>query len=391
MELEEIVKVGQASLAMGPPEGSMSLLGDYSAAYRATPTPSRTPLQEDVIMQEARNLRAIREMTPLLGNDLPELYEGTGFEGATPRMAKLATPNTLVGTPSTQSSVTPLRTSTSTNGASRASKQLLLRDHFGLNDATSMHDDGFSVSEFSVASDRARDKAMKAQLKAQLQGLPEPEYTYEISVPTVADEGDEEEKVRVEDAADLEDKQRLAMEASEREELARRSSVLRRRLPRPFLQSTSAFGAPSSHLPNDPALLMASSMVNQEAARLITRDNVLFPHETIPGSSADVEELDIFDDFLLQQARELIAAEIPDEASSVCIVPSVEVSKYRYIPNGNGGGSFKIPSDKAELLLACETNLMALKSRYDKVRLSFSAIVELNNEFVALIVGCKEG
>ena len=33
-------------------------------------------------MQEARNLRALREMTPLLGSDapLPELYEGTGFQ-----------------------------------------------------------------------------------------------------------------------------------------------------------------------------------------------------------------------------------------------------------------------------------------------------------------------
>lgn len=87
-ELEEIVKIGSA--LMPPPTGggvgsraTQSLVGDYSSIYKPSPTPQRTPIQEDIIMQEARNLRAIRDMTPLSGSgeDLPELYEGTGFSG----------------------------------------------------------------------------------------------------------------------------------------------------------------------------------------------------------------------------------------------------------------------------------------------------------------------
>ena len=42
--------------------------------------------QENIIMQEARNLLALRDMTPfsekqLSAAGLPELYEGTGFGG----------------------------------------------------------------------------------------------------------------------------------------------------------------------------------------------------------------------------------------------------------------------------------------------------------------------
>ena len=83
-ELEEIVKVG--SSLMPPPEGggvgsraTQTLVGDYSSIYKPAPTPQRTPMQEDIIMQEARNHRAMRDMTPLAGEDLPELYEGTGM------------------------------------------------------------------------------------------------------------------------------------------------------------------------------------------------------------------------------------------------------------------------------------------------------------------------
>ena len=43
-------------------------------------------LEENIIMQEARNLLALRDMTPfsekqLSAAGLPELYEGTGFGG----------------------------------------------------------------------------------------------------------------------------------------------------------------------------------------------------------------------------------------------------------------------------------------------------------------------
>lgn len=98
-ELEEIVKQGQ--MMMLPPEGGVggrstqALIGDYTQSFQQRQTPLRTPVQENIIMQEARNQRAFRDMDPLAGDDLPELYEGTGFQGMTPRMSKMATPNTV--------------------------------------------------------------------------------------------------------------------------------------------------------------------------------------------------------------------------------------------------------------------------------------------------------
>ena len=57
------MKAGQNAL-MPPPVGlpsggggggsgaaTQALLGDYNAAYKATPTPLRTPVQENIIMQ----------------------------------------------------------------------------------------------------------------------------------------------------------------------------------------------------------------------------------------------------------------------------------------------------------------------------------------------------
>jgi hypothetical protein len=77
-ELEDIVRLGQSTHAlMAPPVGLPSgrgsaLVADYSARTLSTlPTPQRTPVQEDVIMQEARNQRALRNMTGLLVEQEP--------------------------------------------------------------------------------------------------------------------------------------------------------------------------------------------------------------------------------------------------------------------------------------------------------------------------------
>ena len=298
-ELEQIAKFGQTM--MGPPEGTLStqaLIGDYAAAMRPTPTPLRTPMQEDVIMQEARNLRVLREMTPLLGKDLPELQEGTGFEGATPRMAKLATPNTLIATPMTQSSLsTPQRTPMVTGRSQQ------IRDTFGLNEV----DDTFSMGEFASVSSKAeklREKQMKAQLAAQLKGLPEPEFTYDISIPAKAEE-DELTLSKVEDAADIEARRLRDEEERARLAAARRSSVLQRGLPRPYTINPT----PSYHVSNDPELQMASALVNEEAERLIHSDNRQFPDVTLPRTQA-LETVGLLPDELIQTAREMIVSEL---------------------------------------------------------------------------------
>ena len=93
-ELEDIVKAGQTMML--PPEGlgvgrgssssTQALIGDYSSSFQGLngghmKTPLRTPLQENIIMQEARNQRAFRDMTPLAGKIKPLLllYDNIQF------------------------------------------------------------------------------------------------------------------------------------------------------------------------------------------------------------------------------------------------------------------------------------------------------------------------
>lgn len=340
-ELEQIAKMGQSM--MGPPEGTMStqaLIGDYSAAMRPTPTPLRTPMQEDIIMQEAKNLRVLREMTPLLGKDLPELQEGTGFEGATPRLAKLATPNTLVATPMTQSSIsTPQRTPMISGNAQQ------IRDSFGLNEV----DDAFSMGEYASVSSKAeklREKQMKAQLSAQLKGLPEPEFTYDISIPSQAAE-EESLAIKVEDAADIAARRMKEDEEKARLSAARRSAVLQQGLPRPFTTTTQ----PSNHVSNNPELQMASALINAEAARLISSDNRQFPDVTLPRADSITEDMELLPDEMLLEARELIISELQHNVHEDFRHEWEDTyARYYYQPLKKGeGGKFSVPQDDSKV------------------------------------------
>ena len=187
-ELEDIVKMGQRSLMPPPSTGKSStdaLIGDYSSGngglYSTTPAvPQRTPLQENIVLNEARNLRALREVTPFTAaqndEELPDigfLQGGTGFESVKPRDNTVATPNVVLRTPQIEAGVGGDSDSVVTGkGSSRATP--MIRDQFGLNEwesrslaiggtplpsSTPMsefnHDnsDTFSVSDVSVTSE----------------------------------------------------------------------------------------------------------------------------------------------------------------------------------------------------------------------------------------------
>eukprot|EP00904_Undaria_pinnatifida_P011673 jgi/Undpi1/7636/HiC_scaffold_23.g10109.m1 len=99
-ELEELVKMGAQAQAHAAGGSTSALLGDYSEAL-PTPMSMRTPatpVGEDVVMQEARNLSLLNAgQTPLLGGENPNLQEGTGFVGNAPRQNRMTTPNAMGG------------------------------------------------------------------------------------------------------------------------------------------------------------------------------------------------------------------------------------------------------------------------------------------------------
>ena len=335
-------------------KATQALMGDYSRSlYQSTPTPVRTPLQEDVVLQEARNLRLLRDMTPLADNDtpLPDLELGTGFEGVLPRKATVATPNTLLGTGLTNSggmpggrtpgptSVggTPLLIGNGGRGVGSASSvapststatPLTLRDQLGLNDPMEFEqrDDSETASLSSYRSESRWNKEQQVELRGKLRGLPEPEYTYDISIPTVDPEEEGASQPMVEDAAEVEARQVRLMEEEAIAEERRRSSVLRRDLPRPLSVSASltapnVFTGVEADIDLN-KLSEASVMINREMVSLVGHDLYKFPLlDTSNKSSGSKKggakipkavpvQLDEIGDGAVQLAREMVEKEV---------------------------------------------------------------------------------
>jgi pre-mRNA-splicing factor CDC5/CEF1 len=191
-ELDDIVKLGAAAAAasggLSSSDSTAGLLGEYSSrSVGSSATPLRTPATAagtDIIMQEARNMIALTAgQTPLFGGENPELEEGTGFEGSTPKRQKVtATPSSLsLATPggATPMSATPasVRNGARSSGASGGGDSSMdytpvgrtpLRDQLGLNTG-----DDFGLTPSGSTSSRIEKEIAKraaAELAAKLAG-----------------------------------------------------------------------------------------------------------------------------------------------------------------------------------------------------------------------------
>ena len=461
-ELEEIVKLGQQNaLIMAPPIGmpsygsnnnnssssgasTQSLIADYSSqVIRSLPTPMRTPIQEDIIMQEAKNQRALREMTPFLDvendKEMPEMYGGTGFEGSQPRRAIVATPNTFMNL---ADNYTPLRSSSSssiagggsianngskllslTNGSvadgrsiNTASNRTIIRDSFGLNSSSgggsSVMDDNYSESGMTsiasvVRNDKLKDRLLRSQISSQLKSLPEPEYMYEVAVPdealdpssTSMDVNDYDDdglmtkgtSAVIEDAAEVKARHYALLRKQEQEELAKRSSVLKRALPRPNHIPSSLADASLSTDQYPSELVEASKMINEEMYLLMKHDEFKYPiaksSKIIPQKNKQQStihpiELEEISSEYLKDAQSLIQEEASkllnmdegvkdDELLEIFNRKWMELHKdLLFIPskdiNDSSGGTFRLPKNKTETLNALMSQFAALKARYDK-------------------------
>lgn len=459
-QLEDIVKASSVNSLMPPPQGMLSggrgsssqlLLGEYSnssvgrAAEVAGGVSQRTPLQEDVIMQEARNLRHLREMTPMsaaaAGTELAEMYEGTGFQGIAPRKHDLATPNTLLdrgastvhgGGNSAGSRTGPGNTPmiggggrgfdehestiSTSNRSSYTSAPPIRRDHFGLNtlaaaNFTSAAPDTYSEvdidhsDDVSVMSSRFGDgNSVMSRIRQQkelgimLNALPKPEFTYEVDLPTMGAEHEEEDgvgsgAVMVEDAADMQERLRAEREHEAALNFKKRSSVVRRGLwcpttPAAYVRDQSEAEedatAPKSKKAriSAPAVNTASpeALVQQEMIKIVMHDAFQYSEENdlaqFKISSTDY----VLEDFSVEEiaaARSLIVSEAAPFFDSKEGESYLEnfVAQWEdlhksmmYVPDGNapGGGIFTVPKNKSELLSALTAQFMALKTKIDK-------------------------
>ncbi|KAK8080605.1 pre-mRNA-splicing factor cef-1 [Apiospora hydei] len=304
-ELEEIVKMGMmgeraSSLAQSSEnDATRGLVNTYSTI--TSQTPIRTPMapaQEDHIANEIRNIKALtNNQSALLGGENADLEEGagsTGFESATPRKQVMSTPNPLA---------TPLRNGANGVGATpgRVGQTPLRtpRDSFALNAGNEMALVGGSA--------RAREMAVKRQLKQGLASLPKPkESDWELEAPedqmevVVAEES-------VEDAAIRDRREREIREAQEALERKRRTQVLQKELPRPDSVDVDVLMKEATAI-EDPV----EALIAREAALLLANDAARYP---IPGSRTKTSPVNLaqIDDNALAEARLQILLEVKDQ------------------------------------------------------------------------------
>lgn len=222
--------------------------------------------------------------TPLLGDANVEMLKGTGHDGAQPSATTLQTPNPLLtpahrggqdpgatpmtvrgqapsATPRTDSGATPLRTP--------------FRDNLGLNT-----EDGGSLVGDTPREMRRAQQTAKMQLQMGLRGLPAPKNDFELVLDKDGDNAREQGQVVAfeEDAAERDERLGRLQADERRRDLARRSQVVQRNLPRPANVDVEAMLAALSSLsPSDDASLRAVRLVEEEMLHLIKHDSVLYP------------------------------------------------------------------------------------------------------------------
>ena len=290
-------------------EASRSLLSNYSLA---TPNPAqmRTPAPIDKVMLEAQNNLMLREMqTPLLGSELEPLHEIAGsFDGITPRREIHQTPNVLLQTPRSSSSVisTPLR---SIGGSAEATP---LRDQLSIN--------RMGVIGETPRLERERQSVMKEDLRRGLMSLPKPKNEYEVALPPGAEEDEAAESTEqaqpkgwVEDAADVEERRRKRRQDEEERRLRLRAQAVQRNLPRPSVVNAT---------PSDSSTAV-DALIHAELIAMLQRDASEYPPRGAKPRP-NFAEADHFTEDELAQAKSLLDSEFESLKAS----PNYHVIAY---------------------------------------------------------------
>ena len=288
---------------------------------------------DDNVLTEARNLRNMTvTQTPLLGEENTPLHvapggsAGTGFEGATPRHQVAFTPNPLATPlrPSVASSETPRDLA---EGVSATPLRTPVRDNLSINP------EDFTPGVTETPRDlRVRLSTSKRMLQVGFKNLPRPENNFELVVPDeeVSEEGDAEVGDGVEDAAQRDERNKKKREEEERRELARRSEVIKRGLPRPVNVDVSGLfdGLNLAEYDGDEGedeYQYGSRLLNTELVQLVHHDSIVYPlpGTTRPGSS--VSTYTPPDDDLLERA----SSEINQELASLLGFPSASPAQVK--------------------------------------------------------------
>lgn len=274
-ELQQVVKLGKASevareiAAESGVESTDTLFNDYTMTTPQVATTPRTPApQTDRILQEAQNVMALTHVdTPLKGGLNTPLHN-SDFSGVLPQALTVATPNTVLTTPFRDSGNTPGFMTPKTPGNFTPS----VRDKLNINTEENLENGGQTPQ---------LQRTQKEQLKLGLSSLPAPKNDYEIVVPEQEEEEIKEKQIEetVEDQADIDARLEEENRARAARELASRSQVIQRELPRPQDVNLAVLRGPhESHSLTE--LQKAEELIKCEMVTMLQYDNLKNPNAT---------------------------------------------------------------------------------------------------------------
>ncbi|WKX89349.1 hypothetical protein Q1695_008750 [Nippostrongylus brasiliensis] len=277
-EMEQIIKIGHASDSVrqyADGGATSSLLTDYAASARANATAARTartPAARDSVQMEVQNILALQNVdTPLKGGLNTPLHE-SDFSSVLPTPRAQATPNTVLNavaaTPASTFGATPSSVGSFTPGPGGATP--MYRDQMGINE-------GGATNGLEA----------RAELRRALASLPEPRNDYEIVAPDAESEASEEPEEKevewVDDAAEVKESHAKQRALKRQRELAARTQVIQRSLPKPSKLCDAAF-KPSL---NKTDIAKADDLIKAEMARLVAWD----VQEQVPNDTYEENEL----------------------------------------------------------------------------------------------------
>ena len=287
-ELEEVVKVGQASeVARQQAEeagiqggASQALLNDYSSLTPGMSAPlrtPRTPAAQDTILQEAQNIMALTNVdTPLKGGLNTPLHE-SDFSGVTPKHHVTATPNTMLTpfrTPAqAQADGSGMTPAAMTPGGMKPPSQTPLRTP--TRDKLNINKEGDDFEETAFA--QYSQEEQKNMLKQGLTGLPKPKNDYEIVVPENEEAVDDSAVPNadfVEDQADLDARKEADLALARERELRKRSHAVQRDLPRPMDINSTVMRPKDAQLDS---LQKAEELIKREMQTMLHYDALQNP------------------------------------------------------------------------------------------------------------------
>lgn len=378
-ELQSVVKLGRASdiaketvLESGI-ETTDALLGDYSITSQISATP-RTPAPfTDRVMQEAQAIMALTHVeTPLKGGLNTPLHD-TNFSSTLPTSTAIATPNTVLVTPFRSAriadgSTTPgFQTPGSIKATGDSFTPAPTRDRLNIN-----------VDDFAGETPIALknyQKQVKDSLREKLSTLPAPRNDYEIVVPndeTETDAPDASHKF-VDDQTDVDARIIAEGKAVQAAELARRSQVVQKDLPRPLEINTTILRPPNESDLTD--MQKAEEMIKQEMITMLHYDAIVnpvpYPANAPPKKPTSLQQLQAYlnqnpygqyDDDDLEEAKEMLKEEMQVVKNGMAH-GDLSVENYSQVWEECLGQVLYLPSQ----MRYTRANLASKKDRFDSL------------------------